>query len=79
MDILKKVFPVSFRFSDTVANLVVGIIIYVLLGTVAGVLLGFVPNLPVVNILTALTSSVISLYGVGGIVILILSFTRVLK
>ena len=79
MDILKKIFPVSFRFSDTVANLVIGILIYVLGGVVAGVLLGVVPNFPVIGLITSLTGSIISVYGTGGIVILILSFTKVLK
>ena len=79
MDILKKIFPLSFRLSDNVANFVVGILIYVVVGTIVGVVLSFVPDLLVISMLTGLTTSIVSLYCTGGIVVLILSFVKVLK
>ena len=40
MDLLKKIFPLSFKYADTVANLIIGILIYVVAGAVVGVILG---------------------------------------
>ena len=37
MDMLKKIFPLSFSFADTVVNLVVGIVIYLVVPAVASV------------------------------------------
>ena len=36
MDALKKIFPLSFNKADSTNNLVVGIIIYVVIGFIAG-------------------------------------------
>ena len=36
MDMLKKFFPISFKYADTVANLIIGILIYLVGGAIAG-------------------------------------------
>ena len=35
MEMLKKFFPLSFKYADTVANLIIGILIYLVAGAVA--------------------------------------------
>ena len=35
MDMLKKCFPLSFKYTDSVANLIIGILIYLVAGAVA--------------------------------------------
>ena len=40
MDTLKKFFPLSFKYSNSSANLVIGIILYLVIGIVSGALAG---------------------------------------
>lgn len=87
MDTLKKFFPLSFKRVDTAANLVVGILIYVVAAIVAGVILALAGLLggwiPVVGAILGwalgVIGTVIEVYVVAGIVIQILVFTKVIK
>ncbi len=79
MDILKKIFPLSFKFTQDVANLIIGIIIYVVGGAVAGVLIGVLSHLVIVGPIIAIVGSLVDIYCVAGIVIQVLAFTKVLK
>ncbi len=81
MDTLKKIFPLSFKYTQDVANLIIGIIIYVVIGIIAGVaiwLTGLIP-LPFLSVLLRIVSTVVDVYIVGGIVVQVLVFTKVLK
>ena len=79
MDTLAKIFPISYRFSDTVENLIIGILIYVFGGAIAGFLIGFLTSIPIIGIVFSLAGSVLGTYCVGGIVISALLFAKVLK
>ena len=87
MDTLKKLFPLSFKYDDSVAHLIVGIIIYVLVGALAGLLIGLAHVLlgwiPLVGAIVALVARVLGalleVYVVGGIVVQVLSFLKILK
>ena len=79
MDILKKIFPLSFRFTGSVANLIIGVIIYVVASAVLGVALGFMGQLALLKLVADLTSSLVGVYTTGGIVIMFLSHFHVLK
>ena len=87
MDTLKKFFPLSFKYTDDVAKLIVGIIIYIVISIVAGALVGLAALLliwiPVVGALIlwalGLVSSLVGIYCLAGIVIQILVFAKVLK
>jgi hypothetical protein len=79
MDILKKVFPLSFKYVGEVANLVIGIIIYVLVGIVGGAVIGLTASLPVVGIILGIVGALLDLYVTAGIVIEILVHCKVLK
>jgi len=79
MDLLKKLFPLSFKCADTVANLVIGILIYVVAGAGAGVLLGWLSLIPLVGLIFSLISTVLGIYCLAGIVIEVLLFAKVLK
>ena len=79
MDILKKIFPLSFRMTGSVANLVIGCIIYVVASAVLGVVLGFVGQLPLMKLVADLTGSLVGVYTTGGIVIMFLYHFKVLK
>ena len=87
METLKKFFPLSFKRVDTAANLVVGILIYVVAAIVAGVVLGLAGLLggwiPVVGAILGwalgVIGTVVEVYVVAGLVIQILVFTKVIK
>ena len=79
MDLLKKVFPLSFKYADTVANLVIGILIYVVAGAVVGAILGWLSLIPILGLIFSLVSTVLGIYCLAGIVIEVLLFAKVLK
>lgn len=79
MDILKKVFPLSFKYVGEVAQLVIGILIYLVAGIVAGAVIGLLAQIPVLGIIFGLVGGLVDLYCLAGIVILLLVHFKVLK
>ena len=86
METLKKIFPLSFKRTDTAGNLIVGILLYLVVGIVAGVVIavaGLLTGIPVLGALLAivlrLIGGLVDLYVLAGIVIQILVFAKVIK
>lgn len=79
MDLLKKLFPLSFKYVGSVANLVIGILIYLVGDVVAGAIIGLLAKLPVLGFIFSLVGSLVGLYCLAGIVILVLVYCKVLK
>ena len=79
MDALKKLFPLSFKKMETLAALIIGILIYVIAGAVAGVVIAILSAIPVVNLVTGIVGGLVGLYCFVGIVLQILVYVDVLK
>ncbi|MBE6558313.1 MAG: hypothetical protein E7661_04815 [Ruminococcaceae bacterium] len=79
MDALKKLFPLSFKFTKDVPNLIIGILIYLVVGIIGGVVIGITALIPIVNIICGLVGGLLDLYVLAGIVIQILVFAKVIK
>ena len=81
MDTLKSLFPLSFKYTKDVANLIIGILIYIVVGAIGGVLIGIVGGLPIAILGWAarIVGGLLDLYCVAGIVIQVLVFAKVLK
>lgn len=87
MSTLKKIFPLSFKFSVDVANLIVGIFIYIIIGIVAGALIGLatlcVAWIPLIGLFVGwalgILGSIVELYVLCGILIQVLVFTKIIK
>jgi hypothetical protein len=80
MDILKKFFPFSFGVKTKEINsLIAGILIYVVIGIVIGVLAALLGNIPVLGVLMGITAGLAETYCTGGIVLSVLKFVNVLK
>ncbi|MBE6584010.1 MAG: hypothetical protein E7649_03365 [Ruminococcaceae bacterium] len=87
METLKKFFPLSFQRTDTVANLIVGILIYIVVGIVAGAVIWLATLLgiwiPVIGAIIGwalgVVGTLVDVYCLAGIVIQILVFAKVLK
>lgn len=86
MDTLKKIFPMSWKFTADVSNFVVGIIIYIVLCVPVGIVLGLakmiVEWIPLVgNILVwalGVIGVLVGLYAIIGLVLLILVYCKVI-
>ena len=86
MDALKKIFPLSFKKAGSTNDLIVGIIIYVVVSVVAGLVIGFaglltgwIPLLgTVIGWVLRAVGSVVGLYCLIGIVLLVLKFLKVI-
>ena len=87
METLKQIFPLSFKRTDTVANLIIGILIYLVIGALAGALIalstlltGWIPVVGgIIGWALGIVSSLIGLYVLAGIIIQILVFCKVIK
>ena len=87
MNALKKIFPMSFKFTKDVPNFIIGIIIYLVLGILFGAVAGLANlifgGIPVVGpILTwalGVVGSLIGVYSLVGLIILILVYCKVIK
>ena len=87
MDVLKKIFPLSFQKAGSVGDLIIGILLYLVVGIVAGALIWLATMLtgwiPVVGALVAwlvgIIAAIIDIYVVAGIVVLVLAFLKLLK
>ena len=78
MEFLKKVWPFSFETKD-VTNLVFKAILYVLFLTVASILMGVLSSVPVVNVIFYVLGSLVDVYVLVGLVVLFLSYFKILK
>ncbi|MBQ8321749.1 MAG: hypothetical protein IJX92_05235 [Clostridia bacterium] len=78
MDMLKKIFPLSFGVKD-LGNLIVKVLIYLVVGIIAGVAIGILAAIPVINLVTGIAGTLVDLYCVAGIVIAILDYLKILK
>ncbi len=78
MDMLKKIFPFSFKATELVA-FIISLVIYVVLDAVCAVVIGFLASIPIIGIIFSILGSVIGLYGLIGIILSILVFVKVIK
>ena len=79
METLKKFFPFSFKEKKDVAALIVNIIIYVVVGAIAGAVIGLFYNIPVLGTIFSLLGSLVGIYTTAGIVLSVLHYVKVLK
>lgn len=79
MDMLKKIFPLSFSFADTIVNLVVGIVIYLVAPALASVVLGLLAKIPLLGIIFAVINWALGIYALVGLVLLVLVYLKLVK
>ena len=79
MEMLKKIFPYSFKEKKDIAALIINILIQLVINIVVGVVVGVLALIPVVQIIAGLVGGLVGLYFFAGIVISILDYCKVLK
>ena len=80
MDFLKMIFPIAFNSTEK-NNFITSLVIHIVASILGGVLLALIGvlDLPLLGVLLGLIGSVLDAYCVGGIVISILVFVKVIK
>lgn len=87
MDTLKKLFPLSFQKNDSGKNFAIGLIVYVAVAIIMGLLIGLAQLLvgwipvagPALCWVLYVIGVIVEIYVVAGIVLKILTFTKVIK
>ena len=87
METLKKIFPLSWKYTKDVTNLIIGIIVYLVVGLVAGAVIVvssfltvWIPLLgAIIGLVLKLLGGLVEIYVIAGIVIQILVFAKVIK
>ena len=87
MEALKKFFPLSFKRTDSVGNLIIGILLYLVVGIIAGALIwlataiaGWIPVLgAIIGWALGVIGALVDLYVLAGIIIQLLVFFKVIK
>ncbi len=77
MDMLKKIFPLSFGAGD-VAGLIIKILIYLVAGFVFGAVIGFFGGIPLIGLIVKIVCGLIDIYCLAGIIITVLDFLKIL-
>ena len=78
MDILKMIFPFSFKAKDS-NGLVAAIIVYVVIAVAGAILLALLSKIPFIGVVFGILGGVVDLYAVAGIIFAVLDYTKVLK
>ena len=78
MDLLKKFFPHAFKATE-LSKLIITLIIYIVIDIVCGFVIGLLAAIPVIGILFSLLGSLVGLYALGGVILSLLEFLKVLK
>jgi hypothetical protein len=73
MDKAKKIFPLSFR-GASLKDMVIGILIYMAINVVSGLVLGLLNGIPLIGMVFTLAAWLISFYTFAGIVFTVLNY-----
>ncbi len=78
MEILKKLFPLSFQAQD-MAQLIIYCLIYIVAGTILGFVIGLLSKIPILGLIFTLIASLVGIYIAAGLTILFLYYFKILK
>ncbi len=79
MDLLRKLFPLSFKEKKDIAALIINVLLQLVIDIVLGWIIGIVALIPIVGIVVGLLGGLVGLYFFVGIVLSILDYFKVLK
>lgn len=79
MDLLRKIFPLSFKYAKDVTNLIVGIIIYLVTAAIGGFVIWLASLVPIIGWFVGALGGLLDLYVAVGVVLQILVFLKIVK
>ena len=78
MEMLKKLFPFSFRAAD-LKGLIITILIYIAIDIVLGFVIGLLSAIPLVGPIIGIVGTILGLYCLAGIIIAVLDYLKLFK
>jgi hypothetical protein len=79
MKMLRPFFPLAFAHKKDIIALVINILVHIVVDAVAGLVIGFLGNLPLIGWAFALVGSVIGVYFLVSLVLSILHYLKIVK
>ena len=80
LDYLKMIWPTPFKVQEKdVVSLVIQLVIFLVLCTVGGLLIGLLAGLPIVGFIFVILGSLLDIYGLVGIILAVLKFLGMVK
>lgn len=77
MKTLKKLFPYSFGKKASLLTLLINVIVYLVIGAIAGVAIMLLAHIPIVNLVVGILGGLVDLYVIIGIILSILNFFKI--
>jgi len=78
MDLLKKLFPISFKSTEK-NPFIIALIVYIVVGFIAGLVIGLLSKIPIIGFVFGIVGAIFGLYTTVGLVLSILVFLKVIK
>lgn len=79
MDILKKLFPYSFRKKSNLTELVINLIVYIVVGAIIGAVIGITAIIPLVGTIVGAIGGLVELYVGIGTLLTVLDYFKIIK
>lgn len=79
MDLLKKIFPLSFKYTKDITSLIIGIIVHLVVLVVGGFAIWVATFVPIIGWLIGALGGLLDVYVAVGVVLQILAFLKVIK
>lgn len=76
---MKNLFPLSFKWASSLVSMLIGVVIYIVVGAVAGLAIGFIGAIPIIGIIAWVLGLAVDVYVVVGIIVLVLAYLKVVK
>ena len=76
---MKKWFPLSFTWSKSLGSMLIGVLVYLVVGAVAGIAISILSAIPIVGIIAWVLGLAVDAYVLVGIIILILAYLKIVK
>lgn len=76
---MKNLFPLSFKWASSLVSMLIGVVIYIVVGAVAGLAIGFIGAMPIIGIIAWVLGLAVDVYVVVGIIVLVLAYLKVVK
>ena len=78
MDLIKNLFPYSFKKKANGVALLINILVQLVIGAIAGVLIGIFGGIAVIGFIVRICCGLIDLYVLVGIILSILDYAEVI-
>lgn len=76
---MKKWFPLSFTWSKSLISMLIGVLVYLVVGAVAGFAIGILNSLPLFGLIAWILGLIVEAYVIAGIIILVLAYLKIVK